>query len=94
MPLLFLGLILLIKPSYEIALLLLLQGAMPSAVSPSMIMRHYDKKDNIVSLGIFWTHVICLLTVPLFLMVYISHTYHPDTVVLDMRLYCYSSPAP
>lgn len=70
MPLLFFGLILLIKPSYHIALLLLLQAAMPSAVSPSMIMRHYDKKDNIVSLGIFWTHVISLLTIPIFLVLF------------------------
>ena len=70
MPLLFFGLILLLKPSYDIALLLLLQAAMPSAVSPSMIMRHYNKKDNIVSLGIFWTHVISLLTIPIFLILF------------------------
>ena len=70
LPLLFLGLILLIKPSYEIALLLLLQGTMPSATSLSVIMRHYDKKDNIVSLGIFWTHLIGLLTIPIFLILF------------------------
>ncbi|MFH1621526.1 MAG: AEC family transporter [Candidatus Omnitrophota bacterium] len=70
MPILFLGLIFLIRPSYAIALLLLLQSTMPSAVSPSIIMRHYDKKDNIVSLGIFWTHVISLFTIPIFLILF------------------------
>ncbi len=69
-PLLFLGLIFLIKPSYEIALLLLLQGVAPSAVSLSMILRYYNKKDNIVSLGIFWTHLVCLFTIPVFLVLF------------------------
>jgi len=69
-PLLFLGLIFLIKPSYEIALLLLLQGVAPSAVSLSMILRYYNKKDNIISLGIFWTHLVCLFTIPVFLVLF------------------------
>jgi predicted permease len=71
-PLLFLGLVLFIKPPYAVALLILLQGAMPSAVTSSIIMRHYDKKDNIVSLGIFWTHIICLITIPAFLILFSS----------------------
>lgn len=70
MPILCLGVIFLIRPSYALSLLLLLQCAMPSAVSPSMILRHYDKKDNIVSLGIFWTHVISLFTIPIFLILF------------------------
>lgn len=70
LPLLFLGLILLIKPPYMIALLLLLQGAAPSAVSSSMILRYHEKKDNIVSLGIFWTHLVSLLTIPIFLILF------------------------
>jgi len=67
LPLVFLGLILLIKPPYAIAFLLLIQSAVPSATSLSVIMRHYDKKDNIVSSGIFWTHLISLVTLPIFL---------------------------
>ncbi|MFC1709226.1 AEC family transporter [Candidatus Omnitrophota bacterium] len=70
MPLLFLGVILLIRPSYSIALLILLESTMPSAVTQSIVMRHYDKKDNIVSLAIFWTHVVCLLTIPVFLILF------------------------
>jgi predicted permease len=70
LPLFFLGVILLLKPSYEIALLLLLQAAMPSATTSSIIMRHYEKKDNIISLGIFWTHVVGLLTISIFLILF------------------------
>ncbi|MDD5618230.1 MAG: AEC family transporter [Candidatus Omnitrophica bacterium] len=70
LPLLFFGIIFLLKPSYEIAFLILLQSAMPSATSLSVIMRHYDEKDNIVSLGIFWTHVLSLLSIPLFLILF------------------------
>lgn len=67
LPMLFLALIFLIKPPYEIAFLLLLEGAVPSATSLSIIMRNYDRKDNIISQGIFWTHLISLLTIPIFL---------------------------
>ena len=70
MPLAFLGLILLVKPPYEIAFLLLLQGTMPSATSLSVIMRRYDTQDNIISLGIFWTHILFLFTLPLLLTVF------------------------
>ena len=72
LPLVFFGLIFLIKPPYVVAFLLLLQSAMPSATSLSIIMRHYDKEDNIVSLGIFWTHLISLLTLPIFLALFSS----------------------
>jgi len=70
MPLIFLVLIFLLKPSYPIAFLLLVQSAVPSATSLSMIIRRYDGEDNIVSLGIFWTHLICLLTLPVFLILF------------------------
>lgn len=70
LPLLFLGLIFLVRPPPAVAFLLLLQGAMPSATSLSIITRYYDIEDNIVSLGIFWTHLVSLLTVPLFLILF------------------------
>jgi len=70
LPLLFFGIIFLMKPAYEIAFLILLQSIMPSATSLGIIMRNYDKKDNIISLGIFWTHVLSLLTIPLFLILF------------------------
>lgn len=70
LPFIFFGLIFLIKPQQSIAFLLLLEGAMPSATSLSVIMRHYDREDNIISLGIFWTHLFSLLTIPLFLILF------------------------
>jgi predicted permease len=70
LPLLFFGIIFLLKPAYEIAFLILLQSAMPSATSLSVIMSHYDNKDNIISLGIFWTHLLSLVTIPLFLVLF------------------------
>ena len=70
LPLLSFGLIFLLRPSLEIAFLILLQSAMPSATSLSVIMRHYDSKDNITSLGIFWTHVAGLISIPLFLILF------------------------
>ena len=72
LPLVFLGLIFLIKPPYPIAFLLLIESAVPSATSLSLITRHYDREDNIVSLGVFWTHLICLLTLPIFLTLFSS----------------------
>ncbi|MDD5005291.1 MAG: AEC family transporter [Candidatus Omnitrophica bacterium] len=70
LPLMALGLIFLIRPPYEVAFIFMLQSTLPSATSLGVIMRHYDRSDNIISLGIFWTHVVSLLTVPVFLIVF------------------------
>ncbi|MFC1753627.1 AEC family transporter [Thermoproteota archaeon] len=70
LPFLCLGLILLFRPPYEIAFLLLLESAVPSATSLSIIMRNYQKEDNIISLGIFWTHVVGLFSIPFFLILF------------------------
>jgi predicted permease len=70
LPLIFFGIIFLLKPSFEVAFLILLQAIMPSATTLSVIMSHYDRRDNIVSLGIFWTHVVSLVTIPLFLILF------------------------
>lgn len=67
MPLIFFGVIALVRPSYEIAFLLLLQAMAPSATSLSLIIRNYDTQDNIISMGIFWTHLVSMVTIPLFL---------------------------
>jgi predicted permease len=75
LPLLFLALIFFVKPSYEIAFLLLLQGIMPSATSLSVIMRRYDTEDNIISLGVFWTHLVGLLTIPLLLTLFSTYRF-------------------
>jgi predicted permease len=51
-------------------LLVLIQSAVPSATSLSLIIRHYKKEDLLISQGIFLTHIASLVTLPLFLSLY------------------------
>jgi malate permease and related proteins len=53
-------------------LLILLQLAVPPATSLSVIVRHYRKEDLLISQGIFFGHVVSLLTIPVFLSIYLS----------------------
>ncbi|MDD3345274.1 MAG: AEC family transporter [Candidatus Omnitrophica bacterium] len=48
-----------------------MQLAMPSATSLSVIIRHYKREDALISQGIFFSHVVGLLTIPLFLSLYL-----------------------
>lgn len=50
--------------------LLLVQLAMPSATTLSVIVRHYKKDDLLVSQGIFCTHLASIVTLPVFLSLY------------------------
>ncbi|MDD5108146.1 MAG: AEC family transporter [Candidatus Omnitrophica bacterium] len=52
--------------------LIVMQLAMPSATSLSVIIRHYNKEDALISQGVFFSHVISLVTIPLFLGLYLS----------------------
>lgn len=51
--------------------LIVMQLAMPSATSLSVIIRRYNKPDALVSQGVFFSHIIGLLTIPLFLSIYL-----------------------
>lgn len=53
-------------------LLILMQLAAPSATTLSLITRHYKKEDLLISQGIFLTHIISLVTLPLFLSLYFT----------------------
>jgi hypothetical protein len=53
-------------------LLILIQLAMPPATSLSVITRHYDKEDLLISQGIFFGHIISILTIPIFLSLYFA----------------------
>ena len=55
---------------YFIGLLIMIQMAMPSAVSLGVIIRRYSLVDDIVSNGILISHVISIITIPLFISVY------------------------
>ncbi|MDD5253055.1 MAG: AEC family transporter [Candidatus Omnitrophota bacterium] len=52
--------------------LIVMQLAMPSATSLSVIIRHYKKEDALISQGVFFSHIASLLTIPLFLSLYLS----------------------
>lgn len=52
---------------YFIGLLLILELAVPSATSLAVISRRYGHKEKIVSQGIFFSHLISLFSLPLFL---------------------------
>lgn len=49
------------------SLLLIMQLAMPSATSPSLIITRYNREDLLISQGILITHLVSLVTIPLFL---------------------------
>jgi malate permease and related proteins len=53
-----------------IGLLVLLQLAMPPAVTLSPIIRQYQKEDLLVSQGIFFGHIASLISMPLILSLY------------------------
>jgi malate permease and related proteins len=50
--------------------LIVLQLAMPPATNLSVIVSHYRKEDLLISQGIFYGHIISLVTIPLFLSFY------------------------
>jgi predicted permease len=51
--------------------LIVMQLAMPSATSLSVIIRRFNKQDALISQGVFFSHIIGLLTIPLFLSLYL-----------------------
>jgi len=55
-----------------LGLLVVMQLAMPSATSLSVIIRHYNKEDALISQGVFFSHIVSLVTIPLFLSLYLS----------------------
>lgn len=72
LPLAGLALILKFKLPELLGLLLLIELAVPSAMSLSVIIRHYKKEDLLISQGIFVSHVLSLVTIPIFLSLYFT----------------------
>jgi len=72
LPLLGLFLILKLRLPGLMGLLILMQLAMPPATSLSLITRHYQKEDSLISQGIFFGHILSLLTIPVFLSLYFA----------------------
>lgn len=69
-----LGILLLLKfrLPHLIGLLILIQLAVPPATTPSVILRHYKKEDLLISQGIFFGHILGLISLPVFLSLYFA----------------------
>ncbi|MDD2928159.1 MAG: AEC family transporter [Candidatus Omnitrophica bacterium] len=72
LPAIGLALVIIFKVPGLIGLLIIIQLAMPSAVTLSTILRSYKKEDLLVSQGILLTHLSSIITIPLFLILYFS----------------------
>jgi len=70
LPALGLWLVVKLKLPELMGLLIIIQLAMPPATTLSVIIRHYKKEDLLISQGIFFGHIISLLTLPVILSLY------------------------
>ncbi|MDP2830996.1 MAG: AEC family transporter [Candidatus Omnitrophota bacterium] len=68
-----LGIVIVLKLAlpHLLGFLIVMQLAMPSATSLSVIIRRFNKQDALISQGVFFSHIIGLLTIPLFLSLYL-----------------------
>ena len=73
-PLLALGAIVAFKVSGLIGFLIILEAAVPSAVTLSLIKRYYNIEEDFVSEGVFITHLASIVTIPIFLTIYMKMT--------------------
>ncbi len=71
-PLLALIFVLSFKINGLIGFLIVLQAAVPSAVTLSLIKRYYNLEEDFVSEGVFVTHLASIVTIPIFLTVYMK----------------------
>ncbi len=72
LPLFGLWLVIKLKLPELVGLLILMQLAVPSATNLSVIIRQYKKDDLLISQGIFISHIVSLITLPLFLSLYFT----------------------
>ena len=72
LPALGLAIVLKLALPHLLGFLIVMQLAMPSATSLSVIIRRFNKQDVLISQGIFFSHIIGLFTIPLFLGIYLS----------------------
>lgn len=55
---------------YWIGFLIVLETAVPSSVSLSVISRRYKVEESFINQGLTFTHLACVVTIPVFLMLY------------------------
>ena len=68
-----LGIVLVLKLQlpFLLGFLIVMQLSMPAATSLSVIIRRYNRLDALISQGVFFSHIIGLVTIPLFLSLYL-----------------------
>jgi len=71
LPILGIAAVLKLRVPYLLGFLIVMQLAMPSATSLSVIIRRFNKPDALISQGVFFSHIIGLFTIPLFLSLYL-----------------------
>ncbi len=71
LPLLGLALVTKLQMPELIGLLIILELAVPPATTLSVITRHYKKEDLLISQGIFFGHIASLISLPIFLSLYL-----------------------
>lgn len=57
---------------YLVGFLLVLEAAVPSAVTLSVMCRHFKVDNQFINQGIFWDSVVGVVTIPIFLTLYDS----------------------
>ncbi|MFH1359701.1 MAG: AEC family transporter [Candidatus Omnitrophota bacterium] len=70
LPLCGLGIILLFRLQGPMAFILILETAVPSAISLSIISRHYQVEECLINQGLLFTHLASIVTIPTFLSIY------------------------
>jgi predicted permease len=55
-----------------IGLLILIELVVPSATSNTLIIRQYNKEDLLISQGVFLTHILSIISIPVFLSLYFT----------------------
>lgn len=70
LPLLALSAVMIIKMDFWVGFLIVLEAAVPSAVSLSVIAHHYKIEEAFINQGLFFTHLLSVVTIPVFLMMY------------------------
>ena len=70
-PVIVLAVIALVPMPKIFSFILMIQACMPTAITLSVIARHYETEDqDFINQTIFYTNIFCLLTIPIFLGLY------------------------
>ena len=69
-PFIFLGILIYIKPSYQIAILLLLQAAVPPVTAVPLITERFGGNRTIVNQFIVFSFALSLLTIPILVLIF------------------------